>query len=1535
MFENKKQDENENTFIKSYFSKKKPLAKEKKENVNDLISAGMAEGFGPAESTVIKEEKKLSIDEQIKESISFGLLPNKEKVINGIKNGKYSLEEAKNYYASTKNKDKKVESIITEDAVQDLIPVDKDIINYLKINPTKRQEVIDNYSEYKKTYSDYIEPEYLLDKLKSMQDAGLNTGNAEELIKNEFSITKFLGQQLAAGATFGIYQGDLPPLDKTHAMLGFAANIIGSIPSFVLAESLLFGRVAKGATSILASTAEKAASPLVKTALKGLSKTTGALPKISESLAGQSQILKQESINQYRLYRAAKILDKAEEAGEFLNAANVLRKASTSKIIQKTITEQLALGSSVGATKSLVRYATDEDFGLDDALFETAFEALAFPAMAGTFSGAYKLAEGVTEKGIRHFVPGTNEFLDYLNQEAKGLFSSIRFSRRARRAFESEKSLLTNETIQYLSSNGVNKDILNKVSETFKRGETDLRNHMAANVLNKTIISRQFKEEALSGGVKGVKNLAKRKPLGAFESKKIENISQEELLTQPKLLKRSTRKDMAEIFEKEFKEETGMFNYLYKTDKDVQTLINTGQYNTAIDKIKTSVLKDVKKSRDLSDLLAGTSKLDTDIINFYYAKKVSALDKFKKDGTTQESVSQDVFDKAYRFLEGNLEPENEKIISSIKGSRNKLTKKDITSQLYTKLDFDKVNYIITKQLEKNFKLLGNKIKVEDIGKLEDVDSMLKTAISFNENINRSFIQAFKQNHFDSNKNFGNVPNNLRDGVEKGLKKRHYEFETSKDIERYNKLRSKNISEKNDFEILVDDGELKELAKSINYKLKEIKKLDLELSGFNTKENPQGYKQIQDIVSDYWQPNQELLRSKLGAKKDLKVNTYLDYFFDPSSRAQNNFYIKKDSEIADFMHSMLISNKDISDMAQVKWFGLHPSAGINTEGISRTLQREFGMNNVFERSLIRPAKERALLISAKKKEYAQKIKEIGVFADTKLSSIVFDLGEKKITEMSDDFLNLSPADKIKVKNSLKFFTEEYDNLLGAVNEVNTKMNYPVIEKRQDYFRHFEDFAFHYDEAIENYISGSLKQEAKGINRNSWYEIKTNDPNKTNLNGINLRRSEDSMFKYKSDAVGGFITYLDPILKRIYNSDLIREVDVARNLAPVNMHSMLTNFKKDFLIGSPMLIDQMTTKGFKKASRIASKKFYQGALLGKVTSMLNQLMSIPLNYAASGVDAWKALVMLPTKEGKRITSKSLNRQSRDFFEGARGERIMRLRRKFGEKVFGRKAGDFYDMLQDGLAFGLEAFDKVAVNHAYLTGFNKAIREGLTQKQAHRFADKYTDIIQADLTRIGRSHTMNTAIGRAFFQFMSFTTNIMNAIVTDLPDIAFTQGGEHALETIMRTGAGISIANEVSASLGLPIPYNISTFLPFFSRYDTNSRMGSPGIFMTGKAVAGVWNLSTSSDERKTKAAKKDIYKLASSILFPGSDQVRKSGEAIAELYKYDFSDPNDLYDFSRSFTFGPGGKKFYEAENKRRRTEEKKSIKGKLKSYILNK
>lgn len=938
------------------------------------------------------------------------------------------------------------------------------------------------------------------------------------------------------------------------------------------------------------------------------------------------------------------------------------------------------------------------------------------------------------------------------------------------------------------------------------------------------------------------------------------------LLSNPALLSEMGKDEAAKVSRSLFLDEGGILNKLYNSDRGLKQLVDTGEHVEALRMVQNNLVSELKSNATFRDYLMSPLANDAETAAQVVKDRLASLQKKQLKKASGEKVAGFLLDPATATPDALAEA--------------KISEKGLSRAQKRVLDPmlkpQEVDYIVGNALDKMFTSIANSKSpglsgaiVKDLPKTE---GLLKAMFAFNKSFTDKAIDGYMEH--SAARNFIDLPENLRVNdkaiVNNAIKLKQSKMELARLYEDRRELASvlKQADKPSAQSVKIDYQRKSSQIRNVVKRINEIEN--------SLRDLPEATrKSMDDFVSKVYVTPSEFSDQVLKTSQSMQP-------FDTGKT--NPYYLRKDSELAKVMQMYSASGMDINKPTIRNYF-------VNKR---RALDIDLGPDNAVSRFF----DDIKLAESAKNKEarlWKDQINGLGIKAGSKEDKVLFDLIENPSTVNSEEFLSLDAKTQEKLKKASTGAKEIFSVLFTKMNQVLAENGLPQIQFKENYIHHYQTAASLLGDLQDMVLRGASKEEIEKEFGSIGLKYKQRnsvlDPNRT-FAAFELRRTGDE--KFEKSVIGSLENYIEPALDRIHLTPYLRQIDAAKEFAPVNLGKMLQDVKETALLkrpGDQSLREKGLGKTIKALSAIRNMRS-AATLAYNARSVINQITSMPLNFVASPANGLKAIVKRGTKEAQEAIALSSNLELRDIakFEGFEGGVVSKAikglsRGKVDAPATFKRAEQAFE--KAGF-WAMQALDKEAATHAYLTGYYKGIDMGLSPKAAARMGDRLADQIHNSMAKIDQPEFYNTALGKTAGQFMSFSTNLMTTIFNDLPNQAFTDGTAKTVQTIMRAYAASTYANELADEMGIPKPFDMGTFVPFLSDFKFDSDALSMGAASFIKALSK----SSSGDTKEAKQLFKKAEREAYSGIIPGFGQARK----IKEAYK---KDKNNV----KAYLFGP--------------------------------
>lgn len=1000
---------------------------------------------------------------------------------------------------------------------------------------------------------------------------------------------------------------------------------------------------------------------------------------------------------------------------------------------------------------------------------------------------------------------------------------------------------------------------------------------------------------------------------------------QSALLANPEVLRSSFEDSLAGTSRALFGE-GGPYNSLLGQNKSLKLLFDAGKHKDVLDSAQTALTDQIAKNPEAKEHIIAPFAQDTTIMNKVYANR---LLKGVKNPDDYPSLQKNLLN----YL-GDKSEENALLLSQ--DAPKKFMQRVENKEKYfdPRLNSKEIDGLVGDIFHEAINTLAGGGKTpfspQSFGKFKAIDDTLTAAITFNKELSRNFIEAYGVNSqaFDDNfvkldktgmlgsardavylKNL-NAERNITLSTRRQLTSAMQETETAlKSATDPKALADLNaqltvLKDKRRVLNLTFANQNREMRKltSVLDRLPEADKIQLDEvlarvhvprragqpfgdvlnANLEAGAKAEGIKRqianaeeqglSDNITSTLESKLKELRHSKTGYIQN--AQRYKGQF----GAGDNPYFVREGSELADTMNSFMVTGTDIKEVKKFTF-----PFGVNLDNPRRQMQREFGHNNVFEKSFDK-IKTADSMVNDQVKYFNDEINKIGIRQGSTESALLQKFGEGRLKKTDPEFLALKPEIQKKLIDGNGKMRVMYDGILDKINSVMRSNALPEIPKLDNFYTHFQQTMDSVPQRIKKFLAGEFSDVDENLfdgknGRMFWKSTFESDPKATMFKSAKHRNGGE----FVDDAIGGIQTYIKPAMERIFYTDMVREIDTARHFAPKNIGEFLQSIKSNYLLKEPNYLDQSASSALKKGMMVVRSRLGKGAIPFNPNTAIQQLLSVPQNFALSPMHGMKAVVQMFTKDGAEAVSLSKNLKMRDPFHLAVDKEASMFEHQVFKKLginklnegmlskMADKGGEYWEAMG---GFAMNTFDRVAAKHAYLTGFSQAKAKGLGDLGAARFADRWVEMVQNDMTRISQPEFYQSVIGKSLGQFQSFMTNFSASIMNDLPKIARTEGGARAVSMITKSVAGMAIANETARSIGIPAPFDLDTFIPFMGSY----RFGPPGELSIPYQVGEFFMGKATGDKAMAKKGGKALMRTGTAMLFPGASQVSKVGEAV---------------------------------------------------------
>jgi len=943
-----------------------------------------------------------------------------------------------------------------------------------------------------------------------------------------------------------------------------------------------------------------------------------------------------------------------------------------------------------------------------------------------------------------------------------------------------------------------------------------------------------------------------------------------ELARTPEIAMQAIKQESESTAKRLISSDGAPLRFMYDSSEALRTMMNSGDYVSSLAMVKPMMMDAVKQADTVGDLATLAFKMNAKqshevvaerAVRNLEGKGIKGVDRglftdFFSDPSKQNLASlKEAVPNAAKLRQAmGVSPK-----SYMNGSRGV---QDI------RIDSKKAAEIADDYLETFFKTIetDGAITFGDIGKINEANGILKSATVMNKQFSLNMLQGSSR-HIDKEL-FLRVKPELRQGVNDRIQLRSLALDSADDLNTIKSIKSEiaNVADDAPPELAKQmKTMLKNKQASFNGKMRRMRELDTDVSGFNKEDT----KAIDELVSNVFAPTKNELG--LSAKQ---TNEYMKRF----GYADNALYIKNGTDLADMMSMMVAGGKDVGFSQNEPWMK-EMTKEIGTRyfaGIQRKLRTHFGYNNPLE-VMFNGMKGEEMKMKATKKLMMDNLAKTGVARNSKASEVAMNLVEGNISRSSDDFLALSPKVQKQAIDASEYLKPQLKNFFGYVNDARVSVGLKPFSFRENYMHHVRKGQTLKEAFKERVLSskGEVFETGSKVGK-IGPQIKGHVKEVPSKLGHHQTGKEG----YVVDAVESFDQYLDAALEVIHFSRPVRELEAVAAMAPAGIQKILNHVKETVFAKANNPFDQATETLVKRGLEFGMRKRAEGLILGNVNVLQQQLSSGALSMVASPRDAITATAKMFSKEYDELWKLSRNRQLAAPLEFVNFEKNLM---KSGDGAMQSvKAG--YNYMKHFMSYGFKKFDGVARKHMFTTACENWKRSGgreiaLANKadpvaSMMSYADDWVDIAHGSFGKLDKPEILKSAMGRAMMQFQSFTNNLATTMMYDMPRMAYKDGAYKVSKNLLEAGAAMSIINEVCAETGIPRPFSLDMFIPFVSNY----RYANSGI---GQAMYDYARETATGDGRRKGAATRGLVSAGASVLFPGSKQVYKGSQAFGRI------------------------------------------------------
>jgi len=380
-----------------------------------------------------------------------------------------------------------------------------------------------------------------------------------------------------------------------------------------------------------------------------------------------------------------------------------------------------------------------------------------------------------------------------------------------------------------------------------------------------------------------------------------------------------------------------------------------------------------------------------------------------------------------------------------------------------------------------------------------------------------------------------------------------------------------------------------------------------------------------------------------------------------------------------------------------------------------------------------------------------VKELGIKPGSKESALVQRFGEGRITK--EELQALEPKNAENIMKAAEYFRAHYDQLIDTANNRLASFGFQPIQKRQNYFRHFQE-----GDGLFDWIAKILK----------LHEIPTKISGMTDLfrpsrpfSNVNLRRLGG---EFTEDAVKGFDNYLDAISRQMFHTDSVQRVRALEDYLRVSkteLPNFVANLRDygDLVSGKKARLDRAIESVFGRkiygAIDTLRSRFAANAVGGNLSSAMTNF--VPFTQAAATTEK------VPFIKGLFEGLKSPWAPSAASIDG---ETSNFLTRRFAKKY---TSPTRIQRVTDIATKPFELVDQFTARSIVAGKYYEGMASGLSAKEAMKAADDYAVRLMADRSVGQLPNLMSSKTMGLFLPFQTEVNNAMSFMFKDIPNMA----------------------------------------------------------------------------------------------------------------------------------------------------------------------
>ena len=1028
-------------------------------------------------------------------------------------------------------------------------------------------------------------------------------------------------------------------------------------------------------------------------------------------------------------------------------------------------------------------------------------------------------------------------------------------------------------------------------------------------------------------------------------------VSEAEAVEGANAVKYIKNKESKEFCQKVYQDDNGELNGLYKNSPALQNLIENGKYEDAALMSQDLFRNSIKENQTLKDLIMQPYMNDTNSVGDYFAARI----KYKTDASNMpDGLDQLITDYGNNPTEQGLSD----MTDALKGKSPAKTLKSIfginPKRLLTEGDEAFVDVrlnpkdasTVADQMLKNIFDAASKDKVMKFGKMidtrdgteltsyslpKDTNDLIKATATYNKQYVQTALQAYNRPDFvgpmfsvtdgvvvDKDNNWGHVDSDMSKKIQSQINLNRLSFENAFEINKNAAIKTRISKAYDDLNNETDLAKKNDIQKQLD-KLKTDQVNSTAALAAHSREiigegntlsalDPAEQKQIAATVADMYKT---------------KSNSYAS--MQSFGMKDNPFYMKDDTETADFIHASSISKGDTN-------FDISPTRNsFSLLDIERRWEGEYGYNNPLSQ-FANTTRQRMMMVENEADRIIGELKQTGITKDNE-DKILRDYIRKKITTSSPEFLALDAPAQARILESAPKVQAITDDIFKNINAVRRYCNLPEVAYKEDYVT-----AFHKNmvdlqqitDKLSNDLPLSIKDKDGNIvstldsGRLYKMEQQVSDPTRMQF-GHEFHQGEAKDPDDQLGAIQAISKYAKPALNQIYMTDLVRKLDAMRAISPPRLGENLTIFKNK-MMGMPGDTDSKWRGLAQVLAQKGGQATTKANIAGNVGLVVKRLGTSLFDAALHPKDYMTALAKWGTEEHQDFVARSTAVGLRKRFEGIdltnpydeMFKKIPLLPEGVSDKV--------NEILQNWPKWTMAAFttaDRTVTELSAFAADQRALRAGITNPDMRQaYSDRTANKMHASFASIDSPDFHDSILGRTVGRFQTFANNMGSILIHDLPLMAQKEGASTAINTLMRGAVAAHLQNEIAARLGMPHIVDWTSFVPFASQLTSMKNVPTKTLPIPAiQAIQGAVNIAkagqtTNEKDKlvgKTRSAQalEELLNVGPSIAgISGGGQMVKTGKAIFN-YKDQMHKLRSV-DRPKAYIFGPSAVKYNETE-----------------------